>query len=297
VQFNSPLSLINLISIRGSLHRKKLYPLPAPYLTIELYTNWTSSAPNHVSFKAQGGPWPPHCIQNSKGAEFHPNLKLPEGTFTVSKAMDPLKESYTGFDGTTLDEALKEKSIKRVFVGGLATDYCVKNTVLDAIERGFETILLLDATRAINAKPDDADKAIYAMVAKGAETATLTDFPKPTEIAVDKMDDQSLGKAEKKTKARLRSRGPYRKARIEHWKGAFPRKHSEKSRSAPNLSEPYKYMKSPEKFRVIPADFSRAFHRDPTKLTFKTLRKRLLRDYEHPFFEFQPIYDHDCLGE
>jgi nicotinamidase/pyrazinamidase len=171
--------------------------------------------PNHMSFKAYGGLWPPHCIQNSEGAKFHPDLNLPGDTYIVSKAMDPSRESYSGFDGTSLEAALKERGVRRVFVGGLATDYCVKNTVLEAVERGFETILLLDAVRGINAKPDDAEKAVYAMVAKGAETATLTDFPEP-EVPREKMDDQSLARAEKKKKARLRSRGPYRKARIEH---------------------------------------------------------------------------------
>lgn len=176
---------------------------------------------NHVSFKEKGGPWPPHCIQNSEGAKFHPNLQLPADTYTVSKAMDPSKESYSGFDGTPLDALLNQKGVKRVFVGGLATDYCVKNTALDAIERGYETILLLDAVKGINAKPDDAEKAIYAMIAKGAEAAILKDFPEPTEsqseeVTDEKIDQESLAEAEKKKKARLRSRGPYRKTRIEH---------------------------------------------------------------------------------
>jgi nicotinamidase/pyrazinamidase len=177
--------------------------------------------PNHISFRAYGGPWPPHCIQNSEGAEFHPDLKLPEDTYIVSKAMDPSKESYSGFDGTLLNATLKERGVTRVFVGGLATDYCVKNTVLDAIERGFETVLLLDAVRGINANLGDAEKAINEMVAKSTETATLTDFPEPIgipneEIVVEKMDEKSLARAEKKKKARLRSRGPYKKTRIEH---------------------------------------------------------------------------------
>jgi nicotinamidase/pyrazinamidase len=175
--------------------------------------------PNHISFKAYGGPWPPHCTQNSDGAKFHPNLKLPDDTLIISKAMDPSKESYSGFDGTILGDELKKKGVTRVFVGGLATDYCVKNTVLDAIERGFETVLLLDASRGINVKPDDVEKAIDEMVAKGTEKVTLADFPKTLEIqeelGAEKMEEKPLTKAEKKKKARLRSRGPYRKARIE----------------------------------------------------------------------------------
>jgi nicotinamidase/pyrazinamidase len=176
--------------------------------------------PNHISFKAYGGPWPPHCIQNSEGAKFHPDLKLPVDTSIISKAMDPSKESYSGFDGTILGDELRDKGVTRGFVGGLATDYCVKNTVLDAIEQGFETVLLLDATRGINVKPGDVEKAIDEMITKGAEKVTLADFPEPHEIpheepGGEKIEEKPLTKAEKKKKARLRSRGPYRKARIE----------------------------------------------------------------------------------
>jgi len=176
--------------------------------------------PNHISFKAYGGPWPPHCIQNTEGAKFNPDLKLPDDATIISKAMDPSKESYSGFDGTVLGDALKDKGVTRVFVGGLATDYCVKNTVLDAIELGFGTVLLLDATRGIDVKPIDVEKAIGEMVAKGAERATLADFPEFPEIpqeeqGAERMEEKPLTKAEKKKKARLRSRGPYRKARIE----------------------------------------------------------------------------------
>jgi nicotinamidase/pyrazinamidase len=175
---------------------------------------------NHISFKAYGGPWPPHCIQRSKGAKFHPDLKLPANASIISKAMDPSRESYSGFDGTILGDALKKIGVTRVFVGGLATDYCVKNTVLDAIQRGFETVLLMDATRGINVTPGDVNRATDEMVAKGAEKVTLADFPEPVEIpqeepGVEKMEEKPLTKAEKKKKSRLRSRGPYRKARIE----------------------------------------------------------------------------------
>jgi hypothetical protein len=134
--------------------------------------------------------------------------------------MDPSKESYSGFDDTELADELKKSGATRVFVGGLATDYCVKNTVLDGIKLGFKTVLLLDASRGINAKPDDVEKAIDEMVAKGAEKLTLPDFPEASEVlqqalGVEKMEEEPLTKAEKKKKARLRSRGPYRKTRIE----------------------------------------------------------------------------------
>jgi nicotinamidase/pyrazinamidase len=176
--------------------------------------------PNHMSFKAYGGPWPPHCIQHSEGAKFHPDLKLPEDTSVISKAMDSSRESYSGFDDTALADKLKKAGVARVFVGGLATDYCVKNTVLDAIKLGFKTALLLDASRGINVKPGDVEKATDEMAAKGAEKVTLADFPEPPELlqqelGVEKMEEEPLTKAEKKKKSRMRSRGPYRKTRIE----------------------------------------------------------------------------------
>jgi nicotinamidase/pyrazinamidase len=177
--------------------------------------------PNHISFKAQGGPWPPHCVQNSKGAEFHPDLKLPSDTSIVSKAMDPLKESYSGFDSTELANILKTKGVVRVFVGGLATDYCVKNTVLDARKLGFETVLLLDAVRGINVEPGDVRKAIDEMIKNGAEQATLEDFPEPFEAPpaedpdTELLEKKPLARVEMKKKAQMRPRGRYKRVRTE----------------------------------------------------------------------------------
>jgi nicotinamidase/pyrazinamidase len=121
---------------------------------------------NHVSFKSQSGPWPSHCVQNTEGAEFHRDLLLPIGTVIVSKA-DSLKETYSGFDETNLEEDLKRKKIGRVFVGGLATDYCVLNTVLDAIRLGFETFLLKDAIKGVNVQVNDSKRAIKEMKSNG----------------------------------------------------------------------------------------------------------------------------------
>lgn len=176
---------------------------------------------NHISFKAQGGLWPPHCIQNTEGAQFHPELKLPASTAVVSKAMDPLKEAYSGFEGTELANMLKKQGVTRVFVGGLTTDYCVKNTVLDARKLGFKVVLLIDAVRGINVKPGDVAKAVDEMVKSGAEQAILTDFPDPLEIPftedaeAEQLSDKPLSKLETKKKARMRPRGPYQKIRTE----------------------------------------------------------------------------------
>jgi nicotinamidase/pyrazinamidase len=129
--------------------------------------------PKHVSFKDQGGMWPSHCVQDAEGAEFHDALSLPEGVRVISKGTDPLREAYSGFDGTELDDDMKKEGVRRVFVGGLATEYCVKSTVLDALRIGFETVLLTDAIRAVNLEPDDGERAIQEMIGRGAEEASL----------------------------------------------------------------------------------------------------------------------------
>ena len=134
--------------------------------------------PNHVSFKNQGGLWPPHCIQGTEGAKFHPSLQLPKNVKIVSKAIDPFKEAYSGFEGTDLGDFLKKRGIKRVFVGGLATEYCVKHTVLDALKLGFETFLLEDAVKGIDAKPGDVERAVKEMLEKGARKISISDIEK-----------------------------------------------------------------------------------------------------------------------
>jgi len=132
--------------------------------------------PNHLSFKEYGGIWPSHCIQGTDGAKFHPDLKLPRGTRIISKATVPEKEAYSGFDETGLGEMLKTMGVKRVFVGGLATDYCVKSTVLDAVKLGFETFLLEDAVRGVDVKPGDSERAIEEMLESGAKKITLSEL-------------------------------------------------------------------------------------------------------------------------
>jgi len=132
--------------------------------------------PNHISFKNYGGTWPPHCIQGTPGADFHPDLKLPKESKIVSKASQADKEAYSGFDGTDLERELRDAGIRRVFVGGLATDYCVKSTVLDALNLSFETVLLLDAIKGVDVNPGDSERAIKEMLESGAKKASLSDF-------------------------------------------------------------------------------------------------------------------------
>jgi len=131
---------------------------------------------NHSSFKDYGGIWPPHCIQNTEGAQFHPDLRLPDDTVIVSKATEPDKEAYSGFEGTNLEKVLKGHGTQRVFVCGLATDYCVKSTVFDALRLGFFSFVLLDAVKGVNINPDDSERAILEMLEKGAVGITLEDL-------------------------------------------------------------------------------------------------------------------------
>ncbi len=138
--------------------------------------DWHPARTTH--FQPYGGVWPPHCMQETPGGAFHPDLGLPPGTRIVSKGMGAEEDAYSGFqarlsDGTGLAGALRNAGVRRVYVGGLATDYCVKATVLDALAQGFAATLLLDASRGVNLQPHDAELAIQAMVDAGAETLTL----------------------------------------------------------------------------------------------------------------------------
>lgn len=128
---------------------------------------------DHCSFQAQGGPWPPHCVQETPGAEFAPGLELPDAVSRIAKAIGTDKDSYSGFEGTELAAELRAAGVSRLLIGGLATDYCVLNTVLDALREGFEVLLLIDAIRAVEVEPGDGDAAIARMTAAGAVPVTL----------------------------------------------------------------------------------------------------------------------------
>jgi nicotinamidase/pyrazinamidase len=123
---------------------------------------------NHCSFLAQGGEWPEHCVAHTPGAEFAAALVLPSGARVISKATQPESDAYSGFAGTALHEQLQGARVRRLFVGGLATDYCVLNTVQDALRLGYDVELLLDCIRAVDVRPGDGERAIAAMLAAGA---------------------------------------------------------------------------------------------------------------------------------
>lgn len=125
--------------------------------------------PKTRHFSTYGGTWPTHCVQNTKGAEFHPALSDDPRVTTISKGINENADGYSGFDGTNLAQLLRKQGVEEVWVGGLATDYCVKHTVLDALDEGFKVKALGNAMRAVNVNPDDGAKAIEAMRAAGAE--------------------------------------------------------------------------------------------------------------------------------
>jgi nicotinamidase/pyrazinamidase len=131
--------------------------------------------PDHSSFKSQGGPWPPHCVQGTEGTKFHPDLVIPPEGEVVSKA-DRKDEAYSFFQGTDLAERLHKRGIKRLLVGGLATDYCVKETVLDGLKEGFEVYHLDDASRGVNVRLGDSERALQEMVSKGTRRITFKDI-------------------------------------------------------------------------------------------------------------------------
>lgn len=124
--------------------------------------------PNHCSFVEQGGPWPAHCVQETKGADFVAGLDMREDAVVVSKAMDPNKEEYSDFADGTLAEILREIGVSRLFVGGLATDYCVRATVLDALAEGFDVSVIADGVRAVDVTPGDGARALQQMEEAGA---------------------------------------------------------------------------------------------------------------------------------
>lgn len=130
----------------------------------------------HVSFRERGGPWPPHCVQNLPGAEFAAGLTLGPETPVISKAADADRDAYSAFDHTQLDLMLRQREIRRLFACGLATDYCVRGTVLDALRLGYVVILLADAIRAVDVRPDDGLAAMHAMRQAGAVAIALDDI-------------------------------------------------------------------------------------------------------------------------
>jgi nicotinamidase/pyrazinamidase len=127
--------------------------------------------PNHGSFAEQGGPWPVHCVRDSEGAQLHPALERERVEVVVDKGQNPDTEGYSGFDETPLGELLRSRGIDRLTIVGLATDYCVKNTALDALREGFEVTVDSDAVRGVEANEGDSEKALAEVREAGGTVA------------------------------------------------------------------------------------------------------------------------------
>jgi nicotinamidase/pyrazinamidase len=128
---------------------------------------------NHCSFHERGGPWPPHCVAGTEGAAFAPRLLLPAGARVISKATEPELDAYSGFQGTTLAGDLRALGCVRVFIGGLATDYCVCATAMDAIAAGFAVVVLEDAVRPVELHPGDGARALGRITLAGGILAPV----------------------------------------------------------------------------------------------------------------------------
>ena len=129
--------------------------------------DWHPEKTKH--FAIYGGTWPIHCVQNTPGADFHPDLLDDQRITVISKGFDERADGYSGFDGTQLAQLLRDEDVKEIWVGGLATDYCVKQTVIDGIRNGFKVKALAEAMRPVNVDPDDGKKAVDEMKEAGAE--------------------------------------------------------------------------------------------------------------------------------
>jgi nicotinamidase/pyrazinamidase len=161
----------------------KVVPVLNRYL--DLYTrqdwpvfltrDWHPARTSH--FKEFGGPWPAHCVQGTPGAEFHPALRIPEGAILVSKGMGADEDGYSAFvgrdaDGVRLADLLRARGVTRIVIGGLATDYCVLNTVLEGRQAGLDVDVIAHGIRAVEVEPGDGDRAIEQMLAAGANLLT-----------------------------------------------------------------------------------------------------------------------------
>jgi nicotinamidase/pyrazinamidase len=131
---------------------------------------------DHCSFKPHGGPWPPHCVQETAGAALHPELNATKIQLVITKGTHPEREAYSGFQGTELARILRGKGVKRVIVCGLATDYCVRATAQDAVQEGFEVLVLEDAIRGVEVHPGDCQHALEELRQAGVKVIVSSDL-------------------------------------------------------------------------------------------------------------------------
>ncbi|MCM8750450.1 nicotinamidase [Thermomicrobiaceae bacterium CFH 74404] len=145
-------------------------------LPVYFSRDWHPERTRH--FKEFGGAWPPHCVQGTPGAEFHPELEVPTDAVVITKGADPEEDAYSAFQGRTPEgesfaERLRRDGVTDLYVGGLATDYCVRASALDALAAGLKVTVLVDAVRGVDVQPGDSERALAELRDRGAETATL----------------------------------------------------------------------------------------------------------------------------
>ena len=128
--------------------------------------------PDHASFETEGGPWPVHCVRGTPGAEFHPAMEGVDVDEVVDVGREREDEGYSGFEKSELANLLRERGVDTVYVTGLATDYCVRASAIDAANEGFDTTVVEDAIRAVDVSPDDGERALADMREAGAKVAT-----------------------------------------------------------------------------------------------------------------------------
>lgn len=146
------------------------------FATVVVTRDW--HPPDHISFSANpqfvDKSWPPHCVQHTPGAQWHPEFRIPPHAIPIDKGTDRDTEAYSGFQGTNLHAQLSARQIRRVFIGGLATDYCVRATALDALKLGYDVVVLADAVRGVDIPPGSAQTAIDEVASHPGATVILT---------------------------------------------------------------------------------------------------------------------------
>ncbi len=179
-----PSDALLLVDVQNDFCPGGALPVPEGDQTVPVLNEWIvqarhAGAPifasrdwhpaNHVSFAERGGPWPPHCIRNTPGAEFHPGLRLPSDVHVITKADSPDQDAYSAFEGTDLAAQLHALGVSRLWVGGLAQDYCVQASVMDALGLpGLAVHVIVEGTRPVEVEPGDGDRALAGMEAAGA---------------------------------------------------------------------------------------------------------------------------------
>jgi len=150
--------------------------IAAQHAGVPIFVSRDWHPPRTTHFKDYGGVWPAHCVMNTRGAEFHPDLRLPAEAVIVSKGMGETEDAYSAFQARNesdvpLAALLNARDVNHLYIAGLATDYCVKSSAVDGLDQGFRVTLVLDGVRAVNLQPSDGEQALAEMRARGAQVA------------------------------------------------------------------------------------------------------------------------------